>query len=232
MGIYNTTDKPENSLAAIKAAISKAHPFEIDVMLSSDDEVIVFHDARLARMTGADGYTAGTALADLKKLRLGSSSETIPTLKEVLELVKGKVPVLIEIKARSSRNAGVLEQAVMNCLKGYNGEYAIQSYNPLTIEWLKKHYPEVKRGLISGYFKLPNEKEATGWLIRFVLKRMWMVKRTKPHFICYDSTYIPNRHLRKTRKLPLLAYGVKTQTRHNELLKYADNVIFEGYEPK
>jgi len=232
-GLFDNKSRPENSLAAFKAAIERNYPFELDVTLSKDLKVVVMHDPRLVRMTGADGYVKTTDLSDLKKLKLLNTNETIPTLEEVLECNKGKVPVLIEIKNSSSRNIGKLEQAVLGLIKKYPGEYAVQSFNPLSVEWFKKHAPELPRGILSCYFKLPHEREETGPLVRFVLKRMMFNKRVKPDFIGYDASVIPNRYLkRKAKHLPVLAYWVHSQADYMRIIKYIDNIIFDGFEPK
>ena len=130
---YWGKNAPENSLSAFSKAIEKGYAIELDVQLLADNTVVVFHDESLARMTGNDGYLKYLNKEDLKALTLKGSKEKIPTLKEVLALVDGKVPLLIEIK--NKHKVGNLEQAVLEELKSYNGEFAVQSFNPYSLSY-------------------------------------------------------------------------------------------------
>ena len=231
-GLWNS-EIPENSLAAFQASIDNNYPFELDVTFSKDEQVVVFHDPKLARMTGADGYINTTTLAELKKLKLLNTNQTIPTFEEALKRNNAQVPVLIEIKNTSTKNIGKLEQAVLDLIAKYPGEYAIQSFNPFTVEWFKKHAPQIPRGILSNYFRLPEEREHTTALTRFMLKRMMFNKRIKPDFIGYDSHRIPNPILRrKSKHLPVLAFWVSSRAEHERVLKYIDNIIFDSFTPK
>ena len=119
------TDKiPENSLSAFKNAIKSKLPIELDVTILTDGTVVVFHDEKLARLTGKDGFISNCSYADIAKLTLSGTKEKIPTLKEALEVIDGKVPILIEIK--NFGKVGAIEKAVWKALQGYRGEYAIQ----------------------------------------------------------------------------------------------------------
>lgn len=218
---------PENSLAAISKAIEKGYACEIDVHLLADNTVAVFHDESLARMTGNDGYLKYLSREDLKALKLKDSKETIPTLNEVLELVAGRIPLLIEIK--NPHKVGKLEQAVIDILKKYKGEYAIQSFNPFSLAYFKEHAPNMLRGQLAGLFK----KEKMSWLRKFALKRMLLNKKfSQPHFIAYEACGIPNRFIRAYKDLPLLAWTVTSKEEYMRVVKYCDNVIFEGFEPE
>jgi len=223
---YHDKNIPENSLAAFSNAIEKGFAIELDVQLLADDTVVVFHDESLARMTGNDGYIKYLIKEDLKALKLKDSKETIPTLEEVLKLVDGKVPLLIEIK--NKYKIGKLEQKVLDLLKNYTGEFAVQSFNPYSLSYFKKHAPQILRGQLSGYLK----KEKLGWLKKFLLKRMFFNKKTsEPHFIAYEASTLPNRFVKKYKQLPLLAWAVKSKEEYMKVIKYCDNIIFEKFEP-
>ena len=224
---YHDKTAPENSLAAFSKAVEKGYAIELDVQLLADDTVVVFHDESLARMTSNDGYLKYLNKDDIKSLKLAGTKETIPTLAEVLALVDGKVPLLIEVK--NKYKVGKLEQAVINLLKHYKGEFAIQSFNPYSLAYFKKHAPNFLRGQLSGYFK----GEKLGWLKKLVLKSMHLNKKvSEPHFISYEANALPNRYTKKYKNLPLLAWAVKSKEEYLNIIKYCDNVIFENFEPE
>ncbi|MBP3431436.1 MAG: glycerophosphodiester phosphodiesterase [Clostridia bacterium] len=224
---YHGKSAPENSMAAFSAAIEKGYAIELDVQLLADDTVVVFHDESLARMTGNDGYIKYLNKTDLKALKLKDTKETIPTLSEVLSFVDGKVPLLIEIK--NKYKVGKLEQRVINLLKNYKGEFAVQSFNPYSLAYFKKHAPNILRGQLSGYFK----KEKLGWMKKLLLKKMRFNKKTsEPHFISYEASTLPNRIVKKYKSLPLLAWCVRSKEEYMSVVKYCDNVIFESFDPE
>ena len=164
---------------------------------------------------------------DLKDIRLAGTDQKIPTLDEFLEFVNGRVPVLIEIK--NNNKVGDLESALYSKLKEYKGEYAIQAFNPFVLEWFKNNAPEVIRGQLSGYFK----GEQLSFLKKLFLKRMTLNKKvSQPHFISYEASTLPNRFVRKYKTLPLLAWTVRRQAGYMKDIKFCDNIIFEGFEPK
>ena len=220
-------DHPENSLSAFGKAIDEGYPIELDVQMIADGTVVVFHDESLSRLTDNDGYIKFLNKSDLDILFLKDSKEKIPTLEEVLEFVDGKVPLLIEIKNQGK--VGELEKKVIDLLKNYKGEFAVQSFNPYVLEYFSKHAPEIKRGQLAGFFK----GEKLAYFKKFALKRMLLNKKiSKPDFISYEAKRVPNRFIRKYKKLPLLVWTVTSQSEYLKVVKYCDNVIFEGFEPK
>ncbi len=223
---------PENSLAAFSNAIDNGYAIELDVHLLADNTVVVFHDESLARMTGNDGYLKYLNREDLKALKLAGTKESIPTLSEVLKLVDGKVPLLIEIK--NQHKVGNLEQAVINLLKGYKGEYAVQAFNPYSLAYFKKHAPQILRGQLSGSFKGEAYKNLKlSKIVRYMLRHMMLNKNvSEPHFIAYESAALPNRFVKKFKKLPLLAWPVDSKKEYMRVVKHCDNIIFEGFVPE
>lgn len=224
-GLHDNTC-PENSLSAFANAINEGYPIELDVQIISDGTIIVFHDESLSRLTDNDGYVKFLTKSDLEILTLNNSKEKIPTLEEVLKFVDGRVPLLIEIK--NSNKVGELEKGVIELLKNYKGEYAVQSFNPFVLEYFYKHAPNILRGQLAGYMKDTN----LSFFKRFALKRMLLNKKiSHPDFISYEAKHLPNRFIRKYKKLPLLAWTVQSQTEYLRVVKYCDNVIFENFEP-
>ena len=217
-------DAPENSLAAFGKAIEAGFPIEIDVRPIDDGTVVVFHDDKLTRMTDLDGYVCNMTRSDLEKVRLRNSDERIPTFKEVLEFVDGRTPLLIEIKNDST--VGQLERDTLELLSSYKGEYAVQSFNPYSMEFFKKNAPQIPRGQLSCFF----DKKDLGFFKRFVLKRLKMNKVSSPDFISYNHANLPNKYVTKT-KLPTLAWTVRSNAEMEKCLPYCYNIIFENFIP-
>lgn len=218
---------PENSLSAYKKAIEKGYAIEIDVHPLKDGNIIVFHDNTLDRMTNLTGNIEDKTLEELKDIKLKGSNEKIPTFVEVLELVSGKVPLLIEIK----NEGGVgFEKDVWEILKNYKGEYAIQSFNPFSLKWFKDNAPDVLRGQLSCYFK----GEKLNCVKKFILKRMWLNSMiSKPHFISYNHEDCPNKYVdRYKNKKPIIVWCVRNKKDQNRIQNYSDNIIFEDYLPE
>ena len=224
-GLHDKTT-PENSLAAISKAIDAGYAIEFDVRMIADGTPILFHDESLSRLTDNDGYVKFLTKEDLDLLTLKGSKEKIPTLEQALELVNGRVPLLIEIK--NNDKVGQLEKTVLEMLKNYKGEFAIESFNPYVLEYFYKYAPTILRGQLAGYFK----GEKLSFFKRYALKRMLLNNKVShPNFIAYESSKLPNRFLRKYKDLPLLAWTVKSQSEYLKVVKHCDNIIFEGFEP-
>lgn len=224
-GLHDKTH-PENSLGAFARAIEEGYPIELDVQMISDGTVVVFHDDSLSRLTNNDGYIKFLTKSDLEILKLGGSKEKIPTFEEVLKFVDGRVPLLIEIK--NSSKVGLLEKNVLELLKDYKGPIAIQSFNPYVLEYFYKHAPHITRGQLAGYFK----GDKLSFFKKFALKRMMLNKKiSHPDFISYEANRLPNRFVRKYKTLPLLAWTVRSQSEYLKVVKYCDNIIFEGFTP-
>ncbi len=214
----------ENSLSAYKNAIINGYPIEIDVYSSSDGVLFSFHDQSLERMTKAKGYIYEKTASELKSIKLNKSDETIPTFDEVLTLVGGKVPLLIELKDQPTKS---YVDKVINRLKSYKGEFAIQSFNPLYIKRVKKLAPFVLRGILSTktYSKgLPFIKKLTveNMLLNFLIK---------PDFISYSFEDLPLKK-KKTKNIPIITWTITSEKDHQKIKPYAKNIIFEHFIPK
>lgn len=222
-GLHNA-DLPENSIGAFEHAIEKNFAIELDVQLSKDGEVIVFHDSSLSRMTMSDGYVSNSNLSDLKNLRLLETDYKISTLNEVLEVVDGKTPILVEIK--NDHKVGELENKALNILKNYSGEFAVQSFNPYSLEYFKENYPQITRGQLSTFFS----KNDLGFVKRNLLKKLKLNHVSKPDFIAYNGAYLPNKYVSKT-ELPVLAWTIRSSDELERVKDCCDNIIFEGFMP-
>jgi glycerophosphoryl diester phosphodiesterase len=212
----------ENSITAYKNAVENGFAIEIDLYSSTDGVLFSFHDLSLKRMTGAEGNITDFDSNYLNSLKLIGSQEKIPTFREVLHAVNGKVPLLIEIKNQKDE---LIVERVLDELFEYQGEYAIQSFNPLYINKVKKIAPFVIRGVL-GTAKADGEK----WFTKVVLKRLCLNFLVKPDFVSYQHVFLPLPK-RKTRKKAVLAWTVKSQEIANNLENKCDNIIFEHFIP-
>ena len=212
----------ENSLSAYKNAVEKGYAIEIDLYTSTDGVLFSFHDLSLKRMTGVDGNITDFDSEYLNSLRLNGTDEKIPTFREVLYAVNGKVPLLIEIK--NQKDEFIVER-ILDELDEYQGEFAIQSFNPFYINKVKKIAPFVIRGVL-GTAKADGEK----WFTKVVLKRLCLNFLVKPDFVSYQHCFLPLPK-RKTRKKAVLAWTVKSQQDYDKAKDKCDNIIFEHFIP-
>ena len=173
---------PENSLQAFLLACDRNFGIELDVQLSADSEVMVFHDYSLKRMTGVDKRLSDLTVSELQSLSLVGTDQKIPTLKEVLELVDGKVPILVELKGESLDAS--LCPKVAEILKAYKGDYCIESFNPFLIKTMRKYLPNVFYGQL--YTNVCRDKKKYS-LLNILLTLMAFNSLTKINFIAYNK---------------------------------------------
>lgn len=221
--------RPENSLAAIEAAVESGYPVEIDVRLTADGVPVAFHDPTLGRLTGREGRVDETEWADLGDVTLAGSGEQVPRLSEVLALVDGSVGLLVELKNAS--RAGLLEATVADRLDAYDGPLAVQSFNPLTVAWFGRNRPEWPRGQLSCFFETVDMSLTA--LERVLLKRLLVDWYSRPNFVAYDHERLPYGPVTRARGRgrPVLAWTVRSREAVARVAPHADNVIFEGFRP-
>ena len=225
-GLHNH-EFPENSLPAFENAIEHGFAIELDVRIIDDGTVIVFHDDKLSRMTDRDGYVSNLKAEDLADIRLLKTEYGIPTFKQALETIAGKVPVLIEIK--KAEQSFALEEKVIEMLQSYEGDYAVQSFDPFSVEYFYNNAPNIMRGQLATYFHRSDVYLKRRGRSR--LKKLKYNDIAHPDFIAYNATYLPNKYV-KNAKLPVVAWTVRSELAANKLQKYCDNYIFEGFIPK
>ena len=226
-GLHDLTeDTPENSLSAFRQAVELGFPIEIDIHLTLDGEIVVFHDDTLDRMCGVSGRVEEKTLPELKALRLGNTNYEIPTLEECLQTVNGKVPLLIEFKCVSLKCAPLCKKAD-EILRGYSGSYLIQSFYPTVLRWYKKHRRDVCRGQLAESFKNASfEKKMSGNMLFNFLGR--------PDFVSYKHTDAKNISRRFVTKLGAYPVGwtFQSQDELNKNGKFFNTYIFEQFLPK
>ena len=145
-GVHDNITIPENSLLAFKKAIELNYAIEFDIEITNDDKLIIHHDDNLTRMTGVDALASSMNFNDIRKLKLLNTNEIIPTFREVLDLVDGRVFLDIEIKTTKKINKIV--KLVLDELKDYKGELTLKSFNPFIVKKLKKETNKYKIGLL------------------------------------------------------------------------------------
>ena len=219
---------PENSLAAFENAAALGFPIELDIHLLQDQQIAVFHDQSLKRMAGVDRQIDEISSEEVVKFSLLDTKHQIPLLDEVLELIDGRVPLLIEIKNKGDQ-VGRLEKNLLQKLLRYNGEYAIESFNPLVLKWFREKAPQIVRGQLSTKFK---NGSRIPFPYRFLLRNLFFNKISKPDFISYDIHCLPHIAVQRAcRRRPLLGWTTKSVEDHAKAMHTCDNVIFEGYLP-
>lgn len=217
---------PENSLLACQRAMELGYGIEIDVQMSADGKAVVFHDYNLMRMTGLDRELKDLTWEQLQDLKLLKSYEGIPLLRDVLDLVGGQVPLLIEIKNEGAPVAE-LGEAVINELEGYQGEFAIQAFNPFVLKYFREHAPIFLRGQLSSNFK----GDTLAVWKKFLLRYLLLNRVSRPHFVSYETGALPTWFARGLRRkgLYLLTWTVRSMEVYERAVKIFDNVIFEGF---
>lgn len=226
-GIFDNRTVPENSLPAFQLACKRGMGVELDIHRTLDGEVVVFHDDSLMRMCGVAGSPEEWTLAALKTLRLLHTKETIPTLKEVLERIDGRVPLLVELKGRSADVS--LSDAAMPILENYRGLYAVQSFHPLLLRRYARLAPHVMRGILVTDFR--RDGEGDGFVFR-VLESLLPNVLTRPDFISTRYTDGKRLPLRLCRKFgaALFAWTICERKEYDMASAYFDAFICENPE--
>lgn len=216
---------PENSLAAFERASAYGYGMELDVQLSKDGQVVVFHDDTLNRVCGVDSRVDEKTYDELRQMSLCGSTQTIPLFSEVLKTVRGRGPLIVELK-NGKRNEELCEKTYA-LLSKYSGEYCIESFNPFIVRWFKKNAPEVIRGQLANPPKDYNGE--VGPLTAVILGSCLLNFLARPQFIAYKITPKPF-----TVKLCEALGAMKVAWTSHDWVneKFYDAVIFEFYKPK
>ncbi|UWQ18508.1 glycerophosphodiester phosphodiesterase family protein [Jannaschia sp. M317] len=235
-GLHDRADgRPENSLAAFRAAIALGVGIELDVQPSAEGTAMVFHDDTLDRLTAATGPIAARPKAELSALPLTGGREGIPTLDKVLTLVAGQVPLLIEIKDQDGDmgpDVGRLERDVARALDGYAGDVALMSFNPHSVAALARLCPSRARGLVTSAYEArhwPDLSETT----RTHLREIPDLDRVAAGFISHEVAALTMPRVAEIKRagLPVLCWTVRSRAQEAQARQIADTVTFEGYLP-
>lgn len=227
-GLFDNITIPENSLAAVQNAVDNGFGMELDVQMTIDGVLCVFHDDTLDRMTNTTGIVEQMTWDDIKDIKLLDTSHTIPTMQQWLNTVDGKSPMVIEIK--SHKNIGVLETKLVEMLADYKGEYVLESFNPFIVRWLRVHYPHIVTGQLSELYQ---EAHGLSKISRWLLRNLKFLHYSKAQFVAYDVTATNKlKKLQRIRKkMPLIVWTVKSQSQHDNTRHLYDNMIFDSFVP-
>ncbi len=228
-GLHKKPTVPENSMAAFRLAVEKGYGIELDVHLMADGRLAVIHDSNLKRTADTDITIEELATADLKAFNLEGTEETIPLFSDVLKLVDGKVPLLIEIKTQG--NVAALTKATVEELKGYKGDYCIESFDPRSILWLKNHAPHIVRGQLTQNFI--KQDENLSFFTRLLLTPLFLNFLNRPDFIAVkdsDRMGIQIKVCKNLWKMPIFAWTITDRKTAEVLENEGYTLIFEQFE--
>lgn len=220
-GLHDEKFIPENTILSFEEAIKKGYGIELDVRITKDKQIVVFHDKNLIRLSNSNKKIEDLDFDELKKFKLLDTNEEIPLLSEVLSLVDSRVPLLIDIKDYG--DIGTIERCIYEIIKDYRGELAICSFNPEVVLWFLKYRPNIKRGLIFGNLEKYEIKYHNFiFIYRYLLVR--------PHFVSLEYKLVNTFLVKicKLFKIPLISWTIKSKSSLEKVLGKVDNIIFEN----
>ena len=226
----NEKDAPENSLKAFGKAVDAGFGIELDIQLSKDKIPVVFHDYSLKRICDAEGKVADYTYKELQRFTLCNSQERIPKFEDVLKLVNGRVPLIVEFKMEETDLS--LCPIADGLLKAYQGVYCMESFNPLAVWWYRKNRPEIVRGQLSQAFL---REEGYRGKLYFALQHLLMNFLSKPDFIAYNHKHhnmLSRRICRSLYKNTAVAWTIKSEQELAEARKHFELFIFDSFVPQ
>lgn len=229
-GLFNNVDLPENSYPAFEAAIDKNFGIELDVQLTKDNQLVVFHDGNINRMCGVKKKISSLTYEQLSSYKLLDTDLSVPLFEDVISLIDGKVPVIIEIKAHGAFMKAT--KMLVKRLESYKGIYCIQSFNPAIIRWLKVNKPDITRGILSNdYLRLPKKTLTQKLIVSNLLFNAWC----KPDFISYNHEY-PSKIALKVCKsfynCNMVGWNIKSSENLDYAKKFFEVYIFDSFVPE
>lgn len=236
-GLWNTNDpgennRPENSLAAFRAAVEKGYGVELDVHLTRDGALVVHHDDSLKRLTGVDIRIAQSTLEEVRACHL-PNGEPVPTYDEVLETIGGRIPMIVEVKVED--NADALSKAVYERMKRYDGPWCMESFGPRAVKWFRVNAPEVIRGQLA-FDHAGKGKTAFLFLRNLGIASMLQNVLARPDFVAFEAKSVKwhtlSIHLLRLMKPWFVAWTVRSQADMDKLRGKWDLQIFEKFEAK
>lgn len=219
----------ENTASAFTAAMAGSYGIETDVQISADGEAMVHHDDALGRLTDGAGALRAMSAADLKRVPFRATADRMMMLGELLDLVAGRVPVVIELKSRFDGDLRLTERTAA-VLAGYRGPAAVMSFDPAPVIALRSLPPRLVRGIVAERYYAPPEWAFLNAMQRAMLPFLLHGWKSRPDFVAYrvdDLAALPPRAARQLG-LPLLTWTVRTEAQRAMAARFADQVIFEG----
>ena len=231
-GFFNNQDVPENSLLAFRKAVENDYGIELDVQITTDKKLVVFHDVNLKRMTGIDKKLTDCSFAELQQYHLLDTAEKIPLFEDVLKVIHKDTPLVIEIKPEGPCIETCHDTIEM--MKGYDGLYNMESFNPFVVRYLKKNAPEIIRGQLAYDMFKDNDSDAS-LISKFLCKNLLFNFMTRPDYIAYEcnATYnLSFRIISKIYKGECVAWTCKSEADLEKAKKYYRCFIFDSFIPK
>lgn len=225
----------ENTPSAVHAAVDKNFGIEIDIQETADGEALVFHDYTLDRLADGKGKVIEQTSADLVQLAMQTGTDKLWLLKDLFDLVGGKVPLVVEIKSLMRRDAqGDFVRHVVDQVAAYNGPICIKTFDPDMLSIAKGHNKSVIRGIVADAARPGPNYARYSRTDRFILRHLLHMPRTAPHFISYSVKDLPQigpTVMRGLFKTPVMAWTVRTTEQRETASRYADQMVFEGFDP-
>lgn len=224
----------ENCESAFQAAIDAGFAIECDVRLSADNQVVVFHDETLGRLTPNKAIVRDLSVAELKQIPFNDGPDRIQTLQELLEQVSEKVPLIIEMKSHWDGDEG-LALRVAETIGTYFGPVATMSFDPDLVKGSQRWLPHVPNGIVSEHYRDTEKWKFLSRMQRFKLAKMLHWPQTKPDFISYKIGDLPNRSVSLFENLmsvPTICWTVRTPEQAAKAAKICDQITFEGFDPR
>lgn len=226
----NQSDVPENSLPAFKKAVEYGYGIELDVQLTSDHQLVVFHDESLKRMCGVERILHKCTFNELQQYTLAESGEKIPLFKDVLKVISGKVPLIVEVKSEGDWKETTKVMAEM--MDNYNGCYCMESFHPFAVEWFRKNRPNIIRGQLStNYFRDGIKRK---WYEKFVLTNLMLNFKSKPDFIAYNHLWRDQWAYKLCRRIydvENVAWTIKSEDELKRAKEVFQVIIFDSFIP-
>ena len=226
----NHSSAPENSMAAFRKAVEGGYGIELDIQLTKDKVPVVFHDFTLKRVCGADGKVSDYTFEELQQFHLCGSEEKIPKFEDFLELVDGKVPLIVEFKIESMDTS--LCPIADELLRKYKGLYCMESFNPLGVLWYRRNHREVMRGQLSDAFHLQKEY---GGILYFALEHLLLNFLTRPDFIAYNHKHesmLSRKLCHGLYRNTAVAWTIRSEEELARAREHFDIFIFDSFVPK
>jgi glycerophosphoryl diester phosphodiesterase len=222
----------ENTLPAAEAAIAKNFAIECDLQRTADDRVVVFHDDTLDRLTTATGPVERKPLTELRAVAFRDADAKIPTLEELLDLVDGRVGLVIELKSSFTGDRR-LEAATAAILADYAGPAVVMSFDPASMTAMRRLAPALPRGMLGDKFRAADWPTLTP-VQRWTCATFAMAPAVLPSFVSYDVNALPASiplALRHFFRVPLITWTVRTPEDRATAKAWADQITFEGFDP-
>lgn len=215
----------ENSMTAFRRAIEAGYGIELDIRLSKDGKLVVYHDATLERVSGINEKVENKTLEELKEIKLLDTEDTVAAFGDVLNLVSGKVPLLVEIKEEHGSTA--VTEAAIKVLSDYEGDFIVESFNPFSLALIRKRMPDALRGILSDNFlKNKKHRSPTFFIVQYMLTNFLV----RPDFVAFEKNGYKNPSFRICRALGALSFAWTTTSEDEENAALAhgfDGLIFE-----